>query len=126
MWHEKLQALVSRLDAYVADSSKTPRFDDAYDEGGRLAQSILKDLLGEACSILREIESANAPDVPSAAKEVAAFVDRTVNFVYSDNKNDFDFLPSFAHAEGDLVEDPLPSLANCGAFLSMFIESLSA
>ena len=118
-----MQALQARLDASLADSNETRSHDDAYLEGETLAPSILKGLLVDACGILRELQQADAPDVIPATKEIAVFVDEFVSLAYGDSSIHINFLPSFAHAEDDLVEDPLPSLAKCGASGALYLGS---
>ncbi|PSS03512.1 hypothetical protein PHLCEN_2v3980 [Hermanssonia centrifuga] len=95
-WEEDLKTLNSRLDDYDAerhsDESRT--------------ESVLILLLRDTCALVRRAEDADQTDVSDLVEKAHEVLNRGINIAYSTDEA-FDFLPSFAHSGGTLVQDTM-------------------
>ena len=106
-WQTKLSKLEARLDKYVRDSAKVSEYDeDAYEEGGRLAPSVLTRILSLACTIVRRAEESDQLELPEILDKVGALLDRTIEVAYGSGTG-IRYLPSFSHPRDSLVVDPM-------------------
>lgn len=60
--------------------------------------------LRAVCAIVREAEAAGARDLAAVLTHAGALLDATIEELYGDCEY-YDLLPSFAHREGELVDD---------------------
>ena len=100
-WTTGLEAIEERLNELEGRSDS--------DSGERREESeskVLARILGDACNIVRRVPSTGEAELADVVEKVGEVLNRGINIAYGSDI-DIDFIHSFAHEEGNLVEDPI-------------------